>query len=261
LKNSSAEFTLVLAQEDLLKQPSADMYKYTIAALFFVGSWCVLFALAPKSRKPILWSSLAWGHAGPISQYWHLKDYWNPTFLVTFRIDGWMFGIEDYLFAFSFAGLCTGVFDILVRRMGAEALSRFNFYGFMILSLLGLCCVVSMATLIPLFHINSLYAISLAFMVCALFILFRKPKWIASALLTALGIGVLMWFGYWVFIFRLFPEILSQWWNPKALSGISLAGVPIEEVAWAFVTALFVGPAVRYCMGSLVNRHLFRSKP
>jgi hypothetical protein len=231
-----------------------EMFKYTIAALFFVGAWCLLFALVPKSRKAILWSSLAWGHVGPISEYWHLKDYWNPTYLVTFRIGGWTFGFEDYLFAFTFLGLCAGIFDILARRVGEKELKRFNAFGFLNLLLLVLFSVFGMGLLTTLFHINSLHAITLLFLAGASLILVRRHNWITSALLTALIIGALMWFGYWVFIFRLFPEILAQWWNPEALSGICFGGVPIEEVIWAFVTALFVGPLLRYCMQPAAGR-------
>lgn len=235
------------------------MYNYSIGVLFFLGIWFVLFMCVRKSRKPMLWSSLALGHAGPISEYWHLKDYWSPIYMREVQIGNWVFGIEDYLFAFAFAGLCAGIFDLLVRKSGEKELLRFDLMGFIELVLFGLACLLVVGALVMFLKVNSLHAIIIAFLISAAVILVRRPNWITPAVQAASIAAVTMWIFYSGFYLTLFPTVVSEWWNVDALSGITLAGVPIEEVIWAWATALFTGPALRYCMERSGDTELMKS--
>lgn len=214
----------------------------------FLGAWGVLFVLVPLSRKPMVWSSLAWGPAGPLSEYWYRKDYWCPTYLIEIHLGDWLFGIEDYLFAFAFGGMCAGVFDLLVRYAGARPTACFRASRYATCLLLGVACVGTMGLLTTVVPLNSLHANILVFLSGAGGLLVRKRHWVALALLTAVILASGMWFIYWGGYFRLFPGLVEQWWYRDALSGLSVGGVPLEEVAWAWATALFIGPAVRYCM-------------
>lgn len=222
--------------------------RFAIGMAFFVGAWIALFALSTKSRKPMLWASVVWGHAGPISEYWHRMDYWQPDYVLTIQMGNWVFGIEDYVFAFTFTGLCGGLFEWLASKCGQPALARFKVLGFVGLVILGLGCVLVGGAAVTLLRLNSLHASVLTFLIAAGVILALRTKWIVPALLAASIMGFLMWIFYWAFFLRLFPNIITEWWNVKALSGITLAGVPLEEVIWAWGTALLVGPAVRICM-------------
>lgn len=223
------------------------MYAYIVGAVLFVGIWAVLFAVLRQSRGPMLWASLAFGHAGPISQYWHLKDYWHPTYALGFKIGHWLFGVEDYLFAFAFSGLCAGLFDHLASRVGMHS-PRFNIDGFIKAVLLVLGCLVAMAALVGFLKLNSLHAIVVVFLVGSIALLVQRPKWIAPAVQTAFIVAGIMWAFYAGFFLRLFPGILDGWWDTPVLSGLGLLGVPVEEVAWAWISGLFVGPMVWFCM-------------
>jgi hypothetical protein len=223
------------------------MYAYIVGAVFFVGIWAVLFAVLRQSRGPMLWASLAFGHAGPISQYWHLKDYWHPTYALGVKIGNWFFGVEDYLFAFAFSGLCAGLFDHLANRRGMRS-PQFNISGFIKAVLLVLGCLVAMGAMAGFFKLNSLHAIVLVFLIGSIALLARRPKWIGPAVQTAFILAGTMWVFYAGLFWRLFPATLHDWWNSPGLSGLSLSGVPVEEVAWAWISGLFVGPMVRFCM-------------
>ena len=224
------------------------MIQYAIGVIFSLGIWCILFALLPKSRNPIIWSSFACGGAGPISQYWHIKDYWNPSYLIKIQIGDWIFGIEDYIFAFAFGGLCTGVFDFFIRRTGEEELKKFDIRGYIKYLLLCALCFFSMVALISSFGLNSLHASLIAFLVFSLFIFIQLPGLVLPAVKTSIVLGSYMWVSYWGFYFRLYPDLVEQWWKSTALIGIYLGGVPIEEIIWASIASLFIGPALRYCM-------------
>jgi hypothetical protein len=208
----------------------------------------VLFGLFAKERKTIFWSSLACGFAGPISEYWHRADYWRPDLIFTINIGGWTFGLEDYFFAFAFGGICAGIFELLMKRFWQAEDIRFDLKGFIKLLGIVLFSLILMGVLSRLFHLNSLYAISISFLFIAGYIFYRRPLFIFPALITALLMICFMWFFYWGFFLRLYPDLIGRWWLNHALSGITLAKVPIEEPIWAGSAAMFIGPAVRYSL-------------
>jgi hypothetical protein len=142
-------------------------FTYLLGAFYFSVIWMVLFGLFPKERKVIFWSSLACGPAGLISEYWHRADYWRPDLIIAIHIGNWTFGLEDYLFAFAFGGICTGIFDLLMRRIWQAEDIRFNFKGFIKLLSIVLFSLMLMGAQSWLFHLNSLPAISISFILIA----------------------------------------------------------------------------------------------
>jgi hypothetical protein len=223
-------------------------FTYLLGALYFSVIWMVLFGLFPKERKVIFWSSLACGPAGPISEYWHRADYWRPDLILAIHIGNWTFGLEDYLFAFAFGGICTGIFELLIRRIWQAEDIRFNLKGFIKFLSIVLFSLMLMGALSWLFHLNSLPAISISFIFIAGAIFYRRSSLLFPGLITALLMMFLMWLFYWGFFLRLYPDVISRWWLSIALSGITLAKVPIEELIWAGSAGLFIGPAGRYSL-------------
>ena len=223
-------------------------FTYLLGASYFSIIWIVLFGLFPKERKVIFWSSLACGPAGPISEYWHRADYWRPDLILPIHIGSWTFGLEDYLFAFAFGGICTGIFNLLMRRIWQAEDIRFNSKGFIKLLSIVLCSLILMGALSHFFYVNSLLAISISFLLIAGFIFYWRSIFLFPGLITALLMMFFMWLFYWVFFLRLYPDVIGKWWLSNALSGINVAKVPIEELIWAASAGLFIGPAVRYSL-------------
>jgi len=227
------------------------MFTYLIGVLFSVGIWFVFLIFTPRSQKKMIWASLVSGPAGPISQYWHVKDYWNPTHLVSIRVGSWLFGMEDFLFAFAFGGLCFGLFDLFIRSPGEQESITHDRYTYTRLFLFGSLVLILMTILVLWANLNSLYASILIFIVMSLFLFVRRPMYIVPAVLTAFIMSAYMWLAYWSFYFRMYSDLVAQWWKKGALTGIYLAGVPVEEVVWTFAASLVIGPALRYCAGDL----------
>jgi hypothetical protein len=223
-------------------------FTYLLGAFYFSVIWMVLFGLFPKERKVIFWSSLACGPAGPISEYWHRADYWRPDLIIAIHFGNWTFGLEDYLFAFVFGGICTGIFDLLMRRIWQAEDIRFNFKGFIKLLSIVLFSLMLMGAQSWLFHLNSLPAISISFILIAGTIFYRRSTFLFPGLATGLLMMFFMWLFYWCFFLRLYPDVIDRWWLSNALSGITLAKVPLEELIWAGSAGLFIGPAVRFSL-------------
>jgi hypothetical protein len=223
-------------------------FAFLLGVFYFIGAWMVLFGLFPKERKVIFWSSLACGPAGPISEYWHRADYWHPDLILMINIGEWTFGLEDYFFAFAFGGICTGIFELLMKSFLQAEDIRFDLRGFVKLSCVVMVSLTMMGALFRLFHLNSLYAISISFLLVTGSIFYRRPGFLFPGLITALLMMGFMWLFYWGFFLRLYPDVIRKYWLSNALSGITLARVPIEELIWAGSAALFIGPAVRYSL-------------
>jgi hypothetical protein len=221
---------------------------YVLAVFYFCVAWMVFFGLFAEERKVVFWSSFAWGPAGPLSEYWHRADYWRPDLIFTIKIGTWTFGVEDYFFAFAFGGICAGIFELVMKRFWPAEDAEFDLQGFFKLLGMVLFSLILMGALSWLFHLNSLYAISISFILMAGFIFYRRSAWLFSALVTALLMMGFMWLFYWGFFLELYPDVIGRWWLSKDLSGITLAKVPIEELIWAGSAGLFIGPAARFSL-------------
>lgn len=222
---------------------------YAVGLGFFVAVWLGFLFAAPRSRPAILCSGLGWGHAGPITAPWFRDDYWRPDYLVTVHLNDWAFGPEDYVFAFLFAGLSAGLFDLLQRRWFARPGVRPTLRRFGLLLLLSGGYLLAMKLLIVALDVNSGYASMVTFVVGTAGALLYRPAWMLPASITALGCAGLMWLFYWAYFIVLFPDVIERWWLLDQLSGVRLAGVPLEEVLWAASAGLFAGPALYVTMG------------
>jgi hypothetical protein len=137
-----------------------------------------------------------------------------------------------------------------MRRIWQAEDIRFNLKGFIKLLCIVLFSLMLMGALSCLFHLNSLSAISISFILIAGSIFYRRPAFLFPGLVTALLTMSFMWLFYWGFFLRLFPNVIGRWWLSNALSGITLAKVPIEGLIWAGSAGLFIGPAVRYSLST-----------
>jgi hypothetical protein len=156
--------------------------------------------------------------------------------------------LEDYFFAFAFGGICTGIFELLIRRFWQAEDIKFDFKSFIKFFGIVLFSLMLMGALSRLFHINSIYGIIISFLLLSGIIFYKRPTFIFPSLITALlMMGFLLLF-YWGFILRLYPEFIEKYWFTNAISGITLAKVPIEELIWAGSAAMFIGPAARYSL-------------
>ncbi|MFQ5895989.1 MAG: lycopene cyclase domain-containing protein [Nitrospinota bacterium] len=224
-------------------------YAYLIGSLSFVAAWGLLYLRATGARRAMLWTSLLLAPAGPISQYWHLQDYWGPAHLVRVELGAWRFGAEDYLFTFGFAGLASGLFEVQAQARGLPPPGPFSRWVVCRMVGFGTLGLALMALGASGFQWNSLYAGVLAiFLPAILMVGNRRELWWLS-LATAAEVAALFWLFYWALFIPLFPGVIEAWWRSEGVSGLRVMGVPLEEPLWAFFGGLFAGPAFRCCAG------------
>jgi hypothetical protein len=164
---------------------------------------------------------------------------------VTYK--GWTFGFEDFLITFAIAGISAGVFENIALKNGFPELPRFT--GITLLRIFAFCVAgfFFMIVLASLFKLPPIHALLLAVIIPTTLMLYREWKYLNLIIPIAIILAFVFWLFYLLFIFPLFPGLIQALWNLYPTFGIMILGVPLEEMLWVIVTALFAGPIYRFC--------------
>ena len=213
--------------------------------------WASLYMGVPRSRAAMLCASVGLAHSGIFLEYWYLRDYWSPEYMLAISIGGVVVAVEDYLFGFAMVGLAAGLFELVSGDCDREARSYSLRVSWMRLQTIAGLFLLSMFLLCGLLRIESVPATILTCLVGSAAVLRKHSTWMRGALLTGCAMTTLFWLFYEICFLRLYPTIIEDWWNHAALTGIRLGAVPLEELAWAFAMGLFIGPVVRGCSAQI----------
>ena len=222
-------------------------YLYFIGSLFFLFVWGLFFYLRKDLRKEMFIMSLLILPLGPISEYWYFKDYWQPELLYP-----WIINIEDLIFAWSIGGIGAVAYEIFFNKTLSKRRNQTKNSVLMWFFVLTICAFI----VGKLLGINSIFASSFAFILCALLILIsRKNLWkdiLFSGILTAL----IMFLIYAFFL----PQIPTNYWHNWLIYGtkydfLLFGTVPLTELIWGFSWGMAVGALYEFWQGyRLKNR-------
>jgi hypothetical protein len=222
---------------------------YLIGALFNLALWAGLFLGRKDLRREMAEMSL-WAALLGLSHEWLLwtRDWWHPPTLT-----GTAVGFEDLIYAVSTGGVLAAGYaaasgKVLRADRPAPAWPA---------RLLPLAVdFVTPLVLVPLLGLHSFVACGLGVLLALAWILGRRPDLIPTALASAALGTVVALPGYWL-LEALLPGFIAAVWDLPHLSGILLAGIPVEDLAWyAYAAALF-GVYYKYAGGL----HLVRPRP
>lgn len=199
-------------------------YAYLGSILGFGILYLSIFCLRKDVRKKMLTLSVRGMIVGPISQYWYLKDYWRPEYILG------KFGIvEDLLFAFLIIGFTGGVVNFLTRAKSCKIEGLFNSrrrYRVPALILVG-----SLLFFSTFLGLNSIYASGIGFSIIAALMWRQRPDLIRFSL-----VGAVIWITLIIIMYNLilivWPNLIEQWWMWENISGIKILRIPIEEFLW-----------------------------
>ncbi|MEN9604382.1 MAG: hypothetical protein RJB39_67 [Candidatus Parcubacteria bacterium] len=223
------------------------MYQYA----YLIGNLCILlplwllFYFLRKDLRKELWTmSLIFGLIGPLSEVWYLQDYWHPQLF-----NGWIIGIEDFLFGFFIGGIAAVIYEELFSRhlynIRKTKLSPIVFMWM----ILALCAGNIFFTL----GLNSIYVSMVTFMLFALIIIIYRKDLLMDSLMSGILMGICFFSCYLIFL-TLFPQAIDAWWKLKNISGIFVWKIPIEELLWAFGMGLMAGPLYEFVTGKVCKR-------
>lgn len=216
---------------------AADQPYLTLALLLAAAAlaWCARF---PPRPGPALWAAVTAAPFGLFDYVYFVPAYWTP---VQWRWGG--VGFSDLVFTGA-SGCLAWVLATAPRRVALQAawapgrVARRLGGGL----LLGLALAGAVAaTGVPM-HQASLVAMALGWGVLAW--RSRGPRWLGPVGGPAFAA---VYVAAWRAADALTPGFAAQW-NPAALSGLAVVGVPLEEVVWALAFGAVWPACVAYVL-------------
>lgn len=204
-------------------------------SLILVVIWVIIYALlkSKEGKKEMLLVSLWTAFLG-FTEPLFVPIYWNPPSLfdLAHRTG---FDIESFIFSFAIGGIAAAIYERICRtsheqiKMRERHLLRHRYHLLSILSSPFIFFALFFVT-----SLNPIYSAIIAMLVGGLFSWYCRPdlkrKMVASAFIF-LGI----YFVYFLTLIALYPGYVEQVWNLKAISGILILGIPLEELLFAFI--------------------------
>lgn len=207
-------------------------YAWLIWSLGFLLVWLLLFLFRKDLRKEMWWVSLGTMPLG-LTEPLFVPEYWNPPTLFHLA-QSTGFDIESLIFCFSIGGVGTVIYKLIYKTQttivseSEKQHRRHRLHKFVLAT--PVIVFLLFALLTPLNHI---YCAVIAMFIGALATLYCRPD-----LKYKIWIGGLLFLSFYaVFFFSLtwvLPDYVKHVWNLKALSGLMIFGVPIEEFLFAF---------------------------
>lgn len=199
-------------------------YAYLPAILLLLPVYLFLYFIRKDIQKKMLRFSLVGAIAGPVSQWWYLKDYWHPVY----TLGGFGF-LEDLLFAFFVCGITVGIANVFlnVESVPEKTLGDKGIRYIVALALM----LGSLLVFTNVFGLNSIYASAVGFMLLALLIWHERPDLFKASLVGAVFWMVLAALAYTV-VLSVWPTFISDWWDWKNISGVTFFYIPLEEFLW-----------------------------
>ncbi len=222
-------------------------FVYLLAGLFFLLIWLILFITNKKVRREMLVVSGVFLPVAPFLEWIHLKDYWLPQYII-----GNIFGVEDFILAFSFGGIASVIYEVVLHKE-AKIAKDYDFFKkkskYWIYYLLALIAVNLQiyAFLFYIIRVPVFYALVIALFFLGLYEVVRRKDLLADALYSGLFMSFIFLIYYFVFFLRLYPSLVERWLQISSLGDSFFLGViPLEEIIWAFAVGFMLGPIYEF---------------
>ena len=215
---------------------------------------------SPEIRRSMLVVS-AWTSLFALTEPLFVPAYWDPPSLFDLaQLTG--FDIESFIFSFAIGGIGYALY-MAVFPVGHEpavppderVTGRHKYHLPLLLS-----TPVIFVILLAGARMNPIWAAIIALVAGALATWYCRPD-LKKKMLTSAGLFLALYFAYFLTLIALFPGYVGRVWNPAALSGIFIAGVPVEELCFAFAFGLYWSTTYEHFMWKKVPEKFLPSLP
>lgn len=206
-------------------------YVWLVWSSAFLLPWVLLYRLFPKHRA-VMWQAslcmLPFGLTEPI----FVPEYWNPPSLFELA-QKTGFDIESFIFSFAIGGIAAVLYNIIMHKR-IEVFSvterhhnRHRWHRM---------AIVLPFALFPILYFlpwNPIHAGIAAMLLGAIATILCRPDLKSNTLVG----GILFLTFYTIFLLGLkwsAPGYIEQVWNFKALTGVRIYGLPLEELLFGF---------------------------
>lgn len=208
-----------------------------IWSLLILAFWGMVYLLKKDSRKELLrmsWITMPFGLTEPL----FVPEYWYPPSLFDLAVKTG-FDMESLIFSFAIGGIGTVLYNLVFNKRHAEMApaERQQVRHTLHLYILLIPAVVFL-NLALFMELNPIYSGIWAMFLGGLATLYCRPDlkakiWIGGGLFTVL------YFVYFGSILLFYPDYVQLYWNLDDLSAVMIAGIPIEELLFAFTFGMY----------------------
>lgn len=208
----------------------SDQYVWLVWSSALLVPWLAVYAAFPRQRKVMVWASLftmPFGLTEPI----FVPQYWSPPSLFDLaRTTG--FDIESLVFTFGIGGVCAVLYNLFTGRELAPMADTERKSPRHKLHTWALAIPFVLFPVLYPFSWNPIYPAIVAMCLGAAAAIWCRPD-----LARKTWIGAILFVTYYT-LFLIGVEwtatgYIERVWNVSALSGLSIIGIPIEELLFA----------------------------
>jgi len=209
-------------------------YAYLIWSLILLVFWFVLYLLLRdrENRREMLMVSLFTTPLG-LTEPIFVPEYWLPPTLFDLA-SRTGFDVESLLFSFAIGGLASIGYDGLLGRHNVPVPSKYRHSA---RHRFHLPVLISAPVLFVILYLttdwNPIYTTSLALLNAGVLTWYCRPDLAWSMLVSGILFGV-FYFVFFLSLVFVYPPFVEHVWNLEGISGVLVAGVPVEEFLFAF---------------------------
>jgi len=223
--------------------------QYLIGALLYSVPWLLIFLIRPDLRRCLLLMSILCMPLGA-SDAVFIPHYWHPVTLFD-----WVPGVESFVFAFNTGGLARTLFKVVARRAVVVEPSLAH-PSVAVQALLLIIGPILLGWAFP----QSPFAIHLGYIEAVTMsigtgLIVQKRRDLGAEILGGGSLFFVLHFDVLILLDRvMFPGWIDHTWNFQILSGIRLAGAPVEDLLWAFTLGAVWAPLYELLMGGRLTK-------
>lgn len=198
---------------------------YFWGMLFVIPIWAVVFFKVDKSiKQKMIISGIGFGAlAYIIGNFYSLRDYWHPIYLVS------NFHLEDFMYGFFEAGAICGFVPLIfktkiVGKIKINYFLLFIYIIFLLLAFIVLTNVLKLNSILPLTIVPIFVGV-----VSHLYMKDKIYRYIIGGIVAVLQTMLI-----YQIILLIYPNAIINSFELDKLFGVIVFGVPIEEILFAF---------------------------
>lgn len=200
---------------------------------FLLVIWGIIFVLLKnkESRKKMLTVSL-WTSLLGITEPFFVPTYWNPPSLfdLAHRTG---FDIESLIFSFGIGGIAVVLYERIfhtgLKTMSLSAHDALH-HRYHLLVILTAPIIFLMLTLTT--RLNPIYISVIALMFGGFATWYCRPD-LKRKMIVSAFVFLALYFFYFLTLIVVYPGYVEHVWRLNVISGILIAGIPLEELMFA----------------------------
>jgi len=214
-------------------------YAWLIWSLLLLGIWVIVyFFLNKRDQKKEMLIVSFWTAILGLTELLFVPAYWSPPSLFNLA-ERTGFDLESLIFSFGIGGLAVILYDRIFYRQHQNMSpvekhnKRHRFHFWVLLS-----APLIFLILLLLNNFNPIYSAIIALLIGGLLTWYCRPD-LKIKMLVSAAIFLIFYFIYFLTLILMFPGYVEAVWNLKAISGILVWGIPLEELLFALSFGFF----------------------